>query len=93
MELVVVIIAVVVLLGAGGAGAYVYRAVARPLPALGMSGDQPIEIDSTRSGNGSSFSQPAIAETGMERRELDRLWNEARAVAGTSKNCITGCAQ
>jgi hypothetical protein len=81
LELVVVILAVVVLLGAGGAGAYVYRAVARPLPALGLGGDRPIDGDAEVTPNGSAIAQATLVEVGSERRELDRLRNEARAVA------------
>jgi hypothetical protein len=86
LELVVIIIAVVVLLGAGGAGAYVYRAVARPLPALGLSGDRAVGSDPELGSNGSAVAQAAVVELGSERRELDRLWNEARAVAAEVDN-------
>ena len=75
----VIIILLVTLVLGGGAGAYAYHAIARPLPALGGG--------RARDGEPQSLPEPpdraetTLAEVGSLRTELDRLRAEARATA------------
>jgi hypothetical protein len=75
VDLATSVVILVILVLAGGAGAYVSRAIVRPLPALGPGGEPNAALPE------GARTETALAEVGSLRTELDRLRAEARATA------------
>ena len=87
MDATIVIVIVILLALAAGGGAYAYHTVSRPLAAVRSGGSRP-----PRGGDSAGTlepaarpdtarSEPALAEVGGLRAELDRLRSETRATA------------